>query len=59
VFVGLSDGWTAGTRTAPTADDIAENLDAVEPFTIPGSIFDEVTRVCSQLGIGEQVGPTS
>jgi NAD(P)-dependent dehydrogenase (short-subunit alcohol dehydrogenase family) len=54
VFVGLSDGWVADTSTAPTADDIAENLDAVvaaEPYTIPGSIFDEVNRVCTQLGI--------
>jgi len=61
VFVGLSDGWTAGARTTPTADDIAENLDAVaavEPFTVPGSIFDEVTRVCNQLGIGAQLSAT-
>jgi hypothetical protein len=55
VFVGLSDGWVAGTSPAPSADDIAENLDAVaaaEPYTIPASIFDEVVKVCAQLGIG-------
>jgi hypothetical protein len=30
------------------------NLEAVTsaaPYTIPGSIFDEVARVCEQLGI--------
>jgi len=55
VFVGLADGWVAEARNPPTADDIAENLDAVvaaEPYIIPGSIFDEVTRICTQLGIG-------
>jgi NAD(P)-dependent dehydrogenase (short-subunit alcohol dehydrogenase family) len=54
VFVGLSDGWVARTETPPTAENIAESLHAVaavEPYTIPGSIFDEVSRVCSQLGI--------
>jgi NAD(P)-dependent dehydrogenase (short-subunit alcohol dehydrogenase family) len=57
VFVGLSEGWVAGSA-APTADDIAENLDAVisaEPYTIPNSIFDEVETVCAQIGIGEKV----
>jgi len=55
VFVGLGDGWVAGPGTGPTADDIAEHLDriaAAEPYTIPTSIFDEVFRVCAQLGIG-------
>ena len=55
VFVGLSDGWVTEPGSAPTADDIAEHLEqlsSVEPYTIPGSIFDEVTRVCAQLGIG-------
>jgi NAD(P)-dependent dehydrogenase (short-subunit alcohol dehydrogenase family) len=55
VFVGLGDGWVAETSTAPTADDIGAHLDAVvaaEPYTIPGSIFDEVTQICTQLGIG-------
>jgi NAD(P)-dependent dehydrogenase (short-subunit alcohol dehydrogenase family) len=53
VFVGLGDGWIADP--APTAEDIADNIGSVaaaEPYTIPSSIFDEVTRVCSQLGIG-------
>ena len=55
VFVGLGDGWVAEPGTNPTADDIAEHLDrvaAAEPYTIPTSIFDEVFRVCDQLGIG-------
>jgi NAD(P)-dependent dehydrogenase (short-subunit alcohol dehydrogenase family) len=53
VFVGLSDGWVAAATT-PSADDIAEHLEAVvaaEPYTIPASIFDEVAKVCTQLGI--------
>ena len=54
VFVGLADGWVAGDGVAPTADDIAAHLAAVcaaEPFTIPGSIFDEVAQVCERLGL--------
>jgi NAD(P)-dependent dehydrogenase (short-subunit alcohol dehydrogenase family) len=54
VFVGLGDGWVAEPGTQPTADDIAEHLDrvvAAEPYTIPTSIFDEVFRVCDQLGL--------
>jgi NAD(P)-dependent dehydrogenase (short-subunit alcohol dehydrogenase family) len=55
VFVGLGDGWVAGPGDVPTAEDIADNVAQVaapEPYTIPRSIFDEVTRVCEQLGIG-------
>jgi NAD(P)-dependent dehydrogenase (short-subunit alcohol dehydrogenase family) len=55
VFVGLGEGWVAPSGTTPTAEDIAEHLATVaapEPFTIPTSIFDEVTQVCTQLGIG-------
>lgn len=55
MFVGLGDGWVAGSGTDPTAEDIAEHLDrvaAAEPYTIPTSIFDEVFRVFDQLGIG-------
>jgi NAD(P)-dependent dehydrogenase (short-subunit alcohol dehydrogenase family) len=55
VFVGLADGWIAERGTSPTADDIAEHVDqvtAAEPYTIPGSIFDEVFQTCAQLGIG-------
>jgi len=54
VFVGLGDGWVAEPGTDPTADDIAEHLDriaAAEPYMIPNSIFDEVFRVCDQLGL--------
>jgi NAD(P)-dependent dehydrogenase (short-subunit alcohol dehydrogenase family) len=54
VFVGLGDGWVAEPDTIPTAEDIAERLDriaAAEPYLIPNSIFDEVFRVCDQLGL--------
>ena len=55
VFVGLGDGWIADPQRNPTAEDIAEHLSQVaapEPYTIPTSIFDEVFKVCAQLGIG-------
>lgn len=54
VFVGLADGWIADPASNATAEDIATHLDqvtAAEPYTIPGSIFDEVFQTCSQLGI--------
>jgi NAD(P)-dependent dehydrogenase (short-subunit alcohol dehydrogenase family) len=53
-FVGLADGWLADRGSRPTADDIAEHITTVaaaEPYMIPTSIFDEVFRVCDQLGI--------
>jgi NAD(P)-dependent dehydrogenase (short-subunit alcohol dehydrogenase family) len=54
VFVGLGQGWLADAGSNPTADDIATHLDevsATEPFTVPGSIFEEVFAVCAQLGV--------
>lgn len=53
VFVGLADGWVAGTHDAATAEDVEANLDALlatERFSIPGSIYDEVSQVCDRLG---------
>jgi len=54
VFTGLAQGWLATPDVEPTADDIAERLaeiSAVEPFTVPGSIYEEVFDVCQRLGI--------
>jgi NAD(P)-dependent dehydrogenase (short-subunit alcohol dehydrogenase family) len=54
VFVGLGEGWLADPGSNPTADDIAAHLSevsATEPFTVPGSIFDEVFAVCERLGV--------
>ncbi|MGE2690706.1 SDR family NAD(P)-dependent oxidoreductase [Mycolicibacterium pulveris] len=58
VFVGLSDGWLAprdgDPDGDPTADDIAAHVAevaATEPFTIPGSIYDEVFAVTRRLGV--------
>lgn len=54
VFVGLAEGWLAAPDSDPTADDIAAHLSevsATEPFTVPGSIFDEVFGVCERLGV--------
>jgi hypothetical protein len=55
VFVGLGQGWFADADSNPTADDIAAHLDevsATEPFTVPGSIFEEVFAVAAKLGVG-------
>jgi NAD(P)-dependent dehydrogenase (short-subunit alcohol dehydrogenase family) len=54
VFVGLGEGWLAEPGTDPTADDVAAHLSevsATEPFTVPGSIFEEVFAVCDRLGV--------
>jgi NAD(P)-dependent dehydrogenase (short-subunit alcohol dehydrogenase family) len=54
VFVGLGDGWLAAPDSAPTADDIAANfaeIAATEPYTVPGSIYEEVFAVTKRLGI--------
>lgn len=52
VFVGLSDGWLAAPGSNPTADDIAAHITeiaATEPFTVPGSIYEEVFAVTERL----------
>jgi NAD(P)-dependent dehydrogenase (short-subunit alcohol dehydrogenase family) len=52
VFVGLAAGWLE--LPGATADDVAANLPeitAIDPFTVPTSIFDEVAGVCARLGI--------
>lgn len=54
VFVGLGEGWLAEAGSNPTADDVATHLSevsATEPFTVPGSIFEEVFAVCERLGV--------
>lgn len=54
VFIGLGEGWIAAAGTHPTADDVAAHLAAVsatKPFSVPGSIFDEVAEICTRLGI--------
>ncbi|KKW64620.1 short-chain dehydrogenase [Mycolicibacterium elephantis] len=54
VFVGLSEGWLAPRDSDPTAEDIAAHLAEVtgtQPFTIPGSIYEEVFEVTRRLGV--------
>jgi NAD(P)-dependent dehydrogenase (short-subunit alcohol dehydrogenase family) len=54
VFVGLGQGWFAEKDSNPTADDIEAHLSevsATEPFSVPGSIFEEVFAVAAQLGV--------
>lgn len=53
-FVGLGEGWVADGSN-PTAEDLAKHVDEIaasSPYTIPGSIIDEVLSVCERLGIG-------
>jgi NAD(P)-dependent dehydrogenase (short-subunit alcohol dehydrogenase family) len=54
VFIGLGEGWMAEPDSNPTADDIATHLAeiaATEPFTVPGSIYEEVFAVTARLGL--------
>jgi hypothetical protein len=54
VFVGQAHGWVAQAGENPTAEDIAAHWTEViapEPFSVPGSIFDEVAETCSIVGI--------
>jgi NAD(P)-dependent dehydrogenase (short-subunit alcohol dehydrogenase family) len=54
VFIGLGEGWMAEPNSNPTADDIAAHfaeVAATEPFTVPGSIYEEVFEVGERLGI--------
>ncbi|BBY79201.1 SDR family NAD(P)-dependent oxidoreductase [Mycolicibacterium pulveris] len=54
VFVGLSEGWLAPRDSDPTAEDVATNIAEVtgtQPFTIPGSIYEEVFEVTRRLGV--------
>jgi NAD(P)-dependent dehydrogenase (short-subunit alcohol dehydrogenase family) len=54
VFVGLGEGWLADADGDPTADDILAHvteISATEPYSVPGSIFDEVFGICERLGI--------
>jgi NAD(P)-dependent dehydrogenase (short-subunit alcohol dehydrogenase family) len=54
VFVGAADGWYSQREPTPTADDVAAHLGevtAVEPFTVPGSIVEEMEAVAQRLGV--------
>jgi hypothetical protein len=35
-----------------TVIDFEGQVAAPDPYTIPGSIFDEIIQVCQQVGIG-------
>jgi NAD(P)-dependent dehydrogenase (short-subunit alcohol dehydrogenase family) len=52
VFVGLSEGWLA-EGTVATPEDIEAHLDqitALQPFSVPMSVADEIGIVLHQLG---------
>jgi NAD(P)-dependent dehydrogenase (short-subunit alcohol dehydrogenase family) len=53
VFVGLAEGWLSKLGETPTAEDIEAHLaevTAAEPFSIPTSIYDEITEVVLRRG---------
>lgn len=59
VFTGLGEGWLAPTSTGvkPTAEDVEDHLDAIgaiEPFTVPMSIYDEVGEIWSRLEVDSE-----
>lgn len=54
VFIGAAEGWYSSRDATPTAEDILAHLGevtAVEPFTIPNSIVDEMEVVARGLGV--------
>lgn len=54
VFVGLGQGWLADPASQPNADDIAAHITeitATEPYTVPGSVYEEVFGVTERLGL--------
>ena len=56
VFVGLGAGWLAAAGSEPTAEDIAANLvalSAIQPFTVPSSIADEVMEISARRGLNQ------
>ncbi len=55
VFTGLGRGWIRRPGTVPSADELMEHLSevsATEPFTVPASIFDEITELYDRLDLG-------
>jgi NAD(P)-dependent dehydrogenase (short-subunit alcohol dehydrogenase family) len=53
-FVGLGRGWLAEPGSEPSAEDVRDHLEEVsapEPYTIPGSIIDEVVELGSRLNL--------
>jgi NAD(P)-dependent dehydrogenase (short-subunit alcohol dehydrogenase family) len=58
-FMGLGAGWLAPRDSNPTADDIAEHLaevSATEPYTVPGSIVDEIIEAGAGVGFIRPAG---
>ena len=54
MFIGLGEGWIAEPDSEPNAGDIAAHLSGVtatDPYTVPGSIFEEVFAICERLGV--------
>jgi NAD(P)-dependent dehydrogenase (short-subunit alcohol dehydrogenase family) len=59
VFTALGEGWLAPRPSGakPTAEDVEDHLDAIgalEPFTVPMSIYDEVGEIWSRLEVNPE-----
>jgi NAD(P)-dependent dehydrogenase (short-subunit alcohol dehydrogenase family) len=53
VFVGLSEGWLAPAGVKPTVEEIEAQvaaMTATDQFSIPRSLFDEITETCARRG---------
>lgn len=52
VFVGVTDGWLAGTDEFPAAEDIAAHLEQIEDrsgYLVPTSIYDELRAIADAI----------
>jgi NAD(P)-dependent dehydrogenase (short-subunit alcohol dehydrogenase family) len=52
IFIGLAPGWYGGKSHVPTAEDVLDNIEAIEKqdgYIVPGSISDELGALVSVL----------
>jgi NAD(P)-dependent dehydrogenase (short-subunit alcohol dehydrogenase family) len=52
IFIGLAPGWYGGKGHVPTAEDVLDNIEAIEKqdgYIVPGSISDELGALVSVL----------
>jgi NAD(P)-dependent dehydrogenase (short-subunit alcohol dehydrogenase family) len=54
VFIGVTDGWLAPDATAPTAEDVAANLDQIEDrssYIVPEDIYGELRNIAERIAV--------
>jgi NAD(P)-dependent dehydrogenase (short-subunit alcohol dehydrogenase family) len=55
VFTAVSTGWTTATDEIPSATEIAEHfeeIDAIEPFSLPDSVYAEIQEIADRIRVG-------